>query len=176
MRRSELDPRLVELATRLFVGARDVLAVSLYGSRAEAPNASTDAPLRGLHVTRADDTEQLRSFPRRHDAALWRLGADTSVARAGTSAIRKVLLPGAPVLLAVEKRPPALDQLRAVFTREPLPRASLESLCEALLLSGFAAPRVHDVLPGWLLVSARLPATLCALDDFFEQPAHPNTR
>lgn len=164
MRRSELDPKLAQLAERLFVGAREVLAVGVQATLSEHT------------VTVADDTAQLRSLPGRYRAALWRLGPDTSAARAGVLALRGALLPGAPLLLLAEKRPAALDQLRAVFSREPVPRASLESLCQALLLSGYAAPRVHDSLPGWLAVSATLPAARTALDVFFEQPAHPPSR
>jgi hypothetical protein len=160
MRRSELDPKIAQLAQTLFADAREVLAIGF------------DASLSERRVTTIDDPNEVFALGRPFEAALFRLSAaDTASARAALVAVRSVLGAGAPVLLAAEKRAPALDQLRAVFAREPVPRARLEALCEAALLSGLVAPRVHESASGWLLVAAHVPAIATALDGFFAQPA-----
>ncbi|MEY4513461.1 MAG: hypothetical protein RLZZ450_5583 [Pseudomonadota bacterium] len=162
MRRSELDPKLSELAQRLFVGSRDVLAIGITGGLGDRDVFVVDEPAQAL------------ALRRQFGALLYRLPADVTAARlrAALVALRPALVDGAVILLAADKRAPALDQLRAVFAREPLPRARLDALCEALLLSGLSAPRQHEEpTSGWLLVSAAVPAEPCALDAFFSQPA-----
>jgi len=161
MRRSELDPKLSELAQRLFESARDVLAVAITGALGD----------RDVFVV--DEPSQALALRRQFGALLYRLPADITAQRlrAALVSLRPALVDGAVILLAADKRAPALDQLRAVFAREPVPRARLDALCEAVLLSGLVLPRVHDEpASSWLLVSASLPADPCALDVFFSQP------
>jgi hypothetical protein len=167
MRRSELDPKLSALAQRLFADARDVLLVGVSASLGEREVVVVDEP--GQALVQA----------RRFAALLYRLPADTTVTRlrAGLVALRPALADGAVVLLAAEKRAPALDQLRAVLAREPVPRARLDSLCEAVLLSGLGTPRVYEgVASSWLLLSAAVPVQPSELDAFFAQPARDPSR
>jgi len=158
MRRSELDPKLLPLVQTLFAAARQVLAIGV------------TATLPSHEVTVVEDVDSALALGGAFDAGLWRLGSDTAQARAGLTSLRNALVPGAPLFLIADKRAPALDQLRAVLARGPLPRARLETLCEAALLAGLSAPRVHDVSPRWLLVSVELPSKHTSLDAFFEQP------
>lgn len=161
MRRSELDAKLTGLALTLFAGARDVLLVGATASLGER------------EVVVIDEPTQAGELARRFAALLYRLPADTTVARlrAGLVSLRPSLAAGAVVLLAAEKRAPVLDQLRAVLAREHVPRARLDSLCEAALLSGLVSPRLHEgVANHWLVVSAAVPAQPTQLDAFFAQP------
>ncbi|MDB4971738.1 MAG: hypothetical protein JWN48_79 [Myxococcaceae bacterium] len=151
MRQSELEARIQQLAGTLFKGAREVLTLGA-GSAVGEPSASW-------------------AHPQRFDAALWRLSSDTSQVRAGLTILRGALTAGASVLLAAPRRAPAFHQLKAALSGEQAPRARLEPLCGALLLVGFLEPRVHDAVPGHLLVSAHLPSMLDPLDAFFAQPA-----
>jgi len=173
MRRSELDPKLTELALRLFATAPAVLLVGVAAGLGEREVVVVDEPaelLAGEHGARHE---------RRFAGLLYRLPADITVARlrAGLVALRPALADGAVVLLAAEKRAPALDQLRAVLAREPVPRARLDALCEAVLLSGLVMPRVYEgVAASWLLVSAAVPTQPLELDAFFAQPADSTSR
>lgn len=161
MRRSELDPALSELAQRLFASRADVLAIAVTGSLGDRDVFVVDEPAQAL------------TLRRQFGALLYRLPADITAPRlrAALVSLRPALVDGAVVLLAADKRAPALDQLRAVFAREPVPRARLDALCEAVLLAGWVMPRVHDEpSSSWLLVSAALPTEPSALDVFFTQP------
>ena len=158
--RTELDARIQELARALFRAAREVLAVG----------ASLE--LEGCSVLHVDEPSHAVDARRSFDAALWLLaGAAQGSPCWGLSALRPLLRAEAPVLLAAPARAPAWAQLRALLARErALPRPSLEALCDAVLLQGLCAPRVHAEVPGWFLVSATLPQRPSALDAFFEQP------
>jgi hypothetical protein len=158
MRRSELDPKLVPLLGALFAGAQQVLAIGVTAS------------LPGQDVSVVEDVDSALSLGGAFEAAVWRLSSDTSPVRTGLTVLRSVLAPGARLLLVADRRAPTLDQLRAVLARAPVPRARLESLCEAALLAGLTAPRVHDLGPRWLLLSTSLPHDRTPLDVFFEQP------
>jgi hypothetical protein len=173
LRRSELDPKLSELAQRLFaagagaggtpVGPRDaLLMIGFTGGLGDRDVFVVDEPTQAL------------ALRRKFGALVYRLPADIAAGqlRAALVSLRPALADGAVVLLAAEKRAPALDQLRAVFAHKPLPRARLAALCEAVLLSGLVAPRSHDEAAGsWLLVSAATPMYPSPLDAFFTQPA-----
>ncbi|MDB4989660.1 MAG: hypothetical protein JWN04_4838 [Myxococcaceae bacterium] len=156
MRQSEREARIQGLASKLFGVAGEVLTVGT-GSAAGQPALGWRAE-------------------RRYQAALWRLSSDTASLRLGLAIVRSALLPGAAVLLVAPKRASLVAQLKAIFGGERAPRARLEPLCDALLLSGFLAPRVHDLVPGWLLVSAVLAPASDPLDAFFEQPSPPPSR
>jgi hypothetical protein len=157
MRQSELAARLSRLAESVFRDARRVLALGV------------ELTLGGRSVTQLEEPAQTLTSAARYDAVLWRLSSDTSQVRAGLAVLRGALSPGAVVLLAAPRRAPAMSQLRSVLAGESSPRARLEPLCDALLLSGLLGPRVHQGLPGWLLVTAELARSVDPLDAFFEQ-------
>jgi hypothetical protein len=91
--------------------------------------------------------------------------------RASLSLLRPRLAPGGSVLVVLDASP-----LLGVVTRafRFAPKAELTPLieaCEALLLLGFEEPRVVTALRPRLVLAARKPPALGALDAFFEQPA-----
>jgi hypothetical protein len=158
MRQSERDARIAAVAEARFGSARHVLAIG------------SSTQLDGRERTQVDSLASALTSPGRFDALLWQLASDTSAVRTGLAGLRAQLSPSAALLLIAPKRAPLFGQLRAALAGETPKRASLPPLCGALLRSGFLSPRVHDDVPGWLLVSARLAPAADPLDAFFEQP------
>lgn len=150
----ELDKRLVAAVQRLLPGA-----LLLVGARSQVLNAITCLE------------QPSAPAPEAHDAALWLAPPDALAIRTGLAALRAKLKPGAPVVLALRKRPPLLQRARgALFGAKPV-QVELELACGALLASGLALPRVHAGTRVYYLLSASLPHDPCALDAFFAQPA-----
>jgi hypothetical protein len=156
MRQSEREARLSELANKLFGPAREVLNLGTGTAVGEPTSSWTPA--------------------RRYQAASWRASSDTRRVREGLTILRAALVPGAPVLLVAPRRAPVIEQLRCALRGEQAPRASLEPLCDALLLAGFCSPRVHDAVPDHVVLSAALAAQSDPLDAFFEQPTAASSR
>jgi hypothetical protein len=165
MRRSERDAVVASSFGAVLGKARGAAAQAraglVVGSGLAAPEGTTAVP----------DLAQASLLGRRFSSVLWVLTSDLSALGTGLARVRgALLLPGGTLLLVAPKRAPALHQLRALLAGDSAPRASLTQLCNGLLLGGFLSPRVHDGLPGWLLVSAALAATPDPLDAFFQQP------
>lgn len=158
MRRSELPAELTRLAEALLRDAPRVLVVGtplrLSGAREVVHVAAPSALSEAEHGAA-------------YDGALWTVEGDVY---AQLGLLRRRLVCAAPILLLARKRPTTTALLRGLLSREPVPRTRLEPMCDALLLRGFVAPRVHAVHASWWVVSAQVPAYRDALDPFFEQP------
>ncbi|HEX5659347.1 MAG TPA: hypothetical protein VFX59_19265 [Polyangiales bacterium] len=105
-----------------------------------------------------------------HDAALWLAPGDALVVRAGIAALRGKLKPGSPIMLAVRRRPPVLQQVRGLLGGPAPHPIELEALCGALLASGLVLPRVHAGPRAFHLLAGSLPTDPSPLDAFFTQP------
>ena len=166
MRRSEREAEVLSVFRGVLAGARGAAAEALTGL---AVGIGLTPPER---TTVVQELAQACALERRFSSVLWVLSSDMSVVRAGLARLRAfVLLPGGTLLLVARKRAPALQQLRALLDGASAPRARLEPLCNGVLLAGLLSPRVHEGVPGWLLVSAALSPTPDPLDAFFQQPA-----
>ena len=182
MRRSERDAALASVFRRVLAGACGAAAEAGIGL---AIGLGISAPERASAVP---DLSQACALKRRFSSVLWVLSWDAaslgaheelraSTVCAGLSRLRRdVLLPGATLLLVARKRAPALQQLRALLTGASVQRVHLQPLCNGVLSAGLLSPRVHDELPGWLLVSAALSPSPDALDAFFQQPREADVR
>jgi hypothetical protein len=104
---------------------------------------------------------------------LWLAPGDALALRAGIAALRRQLKAGAPLVLAVRRRPPVLQHVRGLLGGPAPQPIELEVLCGALLASGLVLPRVHAAPRAFHLVSGALPRELSPLDAFFTQPPIP---
>ena len=84
--------------------------------------------------------------------------------------VRRTLEQGGRLLIVSAVQPPTLSRLRAFVVGERLRALSLEELCTALLLAGFAEPRVQPTVSGMRFVAARLPTDAHSLDAMFDRP------
>jgi hypothetical protein len=160
MRRSELEPRLTQALVPILSGARDILVVG------------AELELAGRSATCVADLTTLGSTPL-YPAALWLVGGEF---HDGFVALRRVLLPGARLVLLSPQHPPVLRRLRGWATGERVQSPLVEELCSALLIAGYRTPRVHPSIAAHHLISAELPQVRDALDAFFEQPAAHKSR
>jgi hypothetical protein len=149
----ELDKHVAAHAQRLLTGA-----LLLVGARSSVLQA----------VTTLELPTDGQGAP--HDAALWAAPGDRLVLRAGIAALRGKLKPGAPIVLAVRRRPPVLQQVRGLLGGPAPQPIQLEALCGAMLASGLVLPRVHEGPRAFHLLSASLPRDPSPLDAFFTQP------
>jgi hypothetical protein len=153
MKLRELDKRVAARAQRLLSGA-----LLLVGARSSVLDA----------VTTLERPEHGSAVP--HDAALWLAPGDALALRSGLAALRGQLKPGAPIVLAVRRRPPVLQHVRGLLGGPAAQPIELEVLCGALLASGLVLPRVHAGLRAFHLLSGALPRDSSPLDAFFTQP------
>jgi hypothetical protein len=151
MRRSELDPRVVDAAFALAGGQGEAVLIGRRSSRARA---------------QVNDVRSLDAGARYASACWW---CDDEVEPlTELCSLRATLVPGAAIVAMADDKPAPLERLRALVGGVKK-RVTRERLCSALVLAGLLEPSAQ-VVHGVLLVRALLPARLDALDALFEQP------
>ena len=153
MRQSELPPGV----------AKQVAALARDGSRVLLIGCELDLP----HATAVADVAAALACGERFAAVVW--FEPTDVAQQ-VGRVRRTLDHGGRLMIVSALQPPALSRLRAFVVGERLRALSLDELCTALLLAGFAEPRVQPTVSGMRFVSARLAPDAHPLDAVFDSP------
>lgn len=122
------------------------------------------APFAHGSVTQVDEIDQGVTPEGGFDGILWRCESD---ARSGIRALRSRARPGAKLVLLAELRRGPWGVVRDLVKKRRAHRPGFEEMCEAVLLSGLAEPRVAFRSASLLMLSALMPVVNSPLDEIF---------